>query len=346
MGSWQNVHQIDPLRDPRWDELTHCHPHASIFHTTKWLRALHVAYGYRPVALTSSPPGVPLSDGLPFCEVNSWLTGRRLVSLPFSDHCEPLLDPRNPSGVPYAWARFFEKGMKYVEIRPIAFHPPSNGVVRLEKGYLLHRLDLRPCIQQLHEGFHKSCVRRAVRRAEKENLGYAVGSSAELLDEFYRLLTMTRREFGAPPQPLHWFRSLISAFGSNLQIRVATHEGRAISAILTISFGNTMVYKYGGSDPAYRKLGGTTLLFWRAIHEAKEAGFEVLDLGRSDIDNAGLIAFKEHWGAKPTPIQYWRVSGRPAQEVGPWAGVAERAASAFPLGVLQVIGAMLYKHVG
>ena len=27
-----------------------------------------------------------------FAEMKSWLTGRRLVSLPFSDHCEPLVD--------------------------------------------------------------------------------------------------------------------------------------------------------------------------------------------------------------------------------------------------------------
>ena len=29
---------------------------------------------------------------LVFCRIHSWLTGRRLVSLPFSDHCEPLYD--------------------------------------------------------------------------------------------------------------------------------------------------------------------------------------------------------------------------------------------------------------
>ncbi len=41
--------------------------------------------------LTTCAPDAPLTDGVVFCEVDSWLTGRRLVSLPFSDHCEPLL---------------------------------------------------------------------------------------------------------------------------------------------------------------------------------------------------------------------------------------------------------------
>jgi hypothetical protein len=29
---------------------------------------------------------------LVFCRVRSWLTGRRSISLPFSDHCEPLVE--------------------------------------------------------------------------------------------------------------------------------------------------------------------------------------------------------------------------------------------------------------
>jgi len=347
MGSCANIHQIDPLRDPRWAELIQRHRHASVFHSPQWLTALEKTYGYRPVALTSSPPGVPLADGLPFCHVDSWLTGRRLVSMPFSDHCEPLLDSYGSSDLGRAWTSFFKKRIKYVEIRPIDFQPETSRGVRAESGYLLHRLDLRPDLDTLHARFHKSCVHRAVRRAEKENLDYAEGSSSSLLDQFYHLLALTRREFGAPPQPLRWFRALIDAFGPDLKIRVASHDGRAIAAILTISSGKSMVYKYGGSDPEYRKLGGTSLLFWRAIHEAKANGLELFDMGRSDLDNSGLIAFKEHWGATATPLRYWRVPGRHIHELSSWpATLAERAATVFPLGVLQAIGTILYKHVG
>src|SRR5216683_3051172 len=90
-----NVHEIDPLGDPRWDQLVENHPKASVFHSANWLRALQSAYDYDPVVLTTSPPGVALSNGLVFCRIKSWLTGRRLVSLPFSDHCEPLVSGPN-----------------------------------------------------------------------------------------------------------------------------------------------------------------------------------------------------------------------------------------------------------
>ena len=55
-----------------------------------------------------------------------------------------------------------------------------------------------------------------------------------------------------------------------------------------------MVYTYGGSDAKFNNLGGTPMLFWRMIKEANDAGAEELNLGRSDLDNQGLITFKEH----------------------------------------------------
>src|SRR5277367_2778090 len=85
-------YQIDPTKDPRWAEFVERHPRASVFHSVNWLKALRRTYGYEPAAFTTSSPTGDLENGLVFCRVNSWLTGRRLVSLPFSDHCEPLCD--------------------------------------------------------------------------------------------------------------------------------------------------------------------------------------------------------------------------------------------------------------
>ena len=86
------VYEIDPLCDPRWPEFLQNNPRASVFHTPGWLRALKRTYGYEPVVYTTTPATVELTNGWVFCRVFSWLTGRRLVSLPFSDHCEPLVD--------------------------------------------------------------------------------------------------------------------------------------------------------------------------------------------------------------------------------------------------------------
>src|SRR5262245_41581700 len=83
---------IDPLCDERWAELIASHPSASVFHRCGWLAALQLSYGFEPIAFTTSSPTEPLTNALLFCKVRSWLTGSRLVSLPFSDHCEPLVE--------------------------------------------------------------------------------------------------------------------------------------------------------------------------------------------------------------------------------------------------------------
>ena len=87
-----DLHQFDPVSDPRWPEFLESHPCASVFHTPGWLEALRRTYGYEPIGYTSSAPGEKIRNGVVFCRIDSWLTGQRMVSLPFSDHCEPLVD--------------------------------------------------------------------------------------------------------------------------------------------------------------------------------------------------------------------------------------------------------------
>lgn len=91
MDSSHTVHTLDPLTDPRWPGFVEQHPAASVFHTRGWLRTLQTMYGYEPLAVTTSIPTERLTNALLFCVVRSWVTGDRVVSLPFTDHCEPLV---------------------------------------------------------------------------------------------------------------------------------------------------------------------------------------------------------------------------------------------------------------
>jgi CelD/BcsL family acetyltransferase involved in cellulose biosynthesis len=344
-----SAYELDPLRDPRWATLVESHPRSSIFHSPNWLRALREVYGYQPAVVTTCPPRVPLTNGLVFCRVNSWLTGRRLVSQPFSDHCEPLIDQSDELDEMLFHMKRHVDGdtWKYIEIRPVSCEP--SGRTELVRGatYRLHRLDLRPTAQELFRTFHKDCVQRKIRRAEREDLQYEEGTSPDLLQKFYRLLVMTRRRQYLPPQPLNWFRGLIAAFGDQLKIRVASKNGVAVASILTILHKKTMVYKYGCSNPAFNNLGGTALLFWRAIQEAKGHGLEELEMGRSDMDNLGLIAFKEHWGASGTLIRYWTYPHMGRGLPSFWKKkFARRIISNAPGLALETVGNLLYRHIG
>jgi CelD/BcsL family acetyltransferase involved in cellulose biosynthesis len=343
------VYEVDPLQDPRWNELVQRHESGSVFHSPSWLEALRTTYRYRSVVVSTCAPNERLTNGLVFCRVKSWVTGRRLVSIPFSDHCEPLVNTavdldRLLSCLTY---KVDDGEWKYVEIRPTSCRPSLQTGLGKSLTYALHRLDLRKSEQVLFRTFHKDCVQRKIRRAEREKLRYEEGTSEDLLQKFYGLLVMTRRRQFLPPQPLNWFRGLIAAFGTDLKIRVAAKDGVPVASILTLSHKKVMVYKYGCSNAAFNQFGGTALLFWKTIQEARYNGFEELELGRSDVDNLGLIAFKERWGATGNLISYWTYPHGSAALLRTWQKTwARRVIPAVPDLALRAVGRFLYRHIG
>lgn len=349
-----SLYEIDPLDDSRWDALVRRHPDASLFHSRAWLTALRDTYDYEPVVLTASGPGQSLADGLVFCKVRSWLTGRRLVSLPFADYCELLSYGAGDSGILASAleAKIREEGWRYVELRPCRSAEKLGTFARPFVSYTLHRLDLRPELSTIFRNFHKNSIQRKIRRAEREGLTYAEGSSELLLEIFYRLLVLTRRRHRVPPQPRKWFRNLINCFGDDLKIRVASKDHRPIASILTIRHKDALYYKYGASDVEFHSMGGMHLLYWNAIQDAKRSGVRVFDLGRTDLDQPGLITFKGRWGATIYPLTYRRIApGRLGHAFEPGAYEMPRRAAkllfaCLPPRFLSALGAVLYKHVG
>jgi hypothetical protein len=161
------VHTLDPLSDPRWDELASRHPRASIFHQRAWLEALARTYGYKPVVFTTSPASADLGNGLLFCQISSWITGKRVVSLPFSDHCEPLCDSAEEMKalVRHSQTEVDSHRWQYLELRPVDEEfGKASGEVGLQPigRYFHHVLDLKPAIEEIFQGFDKDSVQRRI----------------------------------------------------------------------------------------------------------------------------------------------------------------------------------------
>jgi lipid II:glycine glycyltransferase (peptidoglycan interpeptide bridge formation enzyme) len=281
--------------------------------------------------------------------VKSWLTGSRYVSLPFSDHCSPLVDGSEPMHdlLSHMKTMVEESRWKYVELRPAEAEPGIETPYGVSNSYFLHRLDLRTTKEKLFRSFHKDCVQRKIKRAEKEMLDYEEGHSDALLQQFYHLLVRSRRRQNLPPQPLSWFRNLISGFGTKLKIRVASKNDEPVASILTLDHRGVITYKYGCAAPQFNRFGGMALLFWRTIEDAVDKGFTELDMGRSDTDNQGLVAFKEHWGATRYCLNYWRYPFVPAAaESGVKVKVLRKMFSVSPEWPLIAAGKVLYRHIG
>jgi hypothetical protein len=306
-----------------------------------------------PIVYTTSKPDQELLNGIVFCQVNSKLTGRRLVSLPFSDHCQPLV---NSSEELEELLLALEKQRKskhwkYIEIRPLSPDKILNeNKINFNKSRqeYLHKLDLKPELNEVYRHFHKSCVQRKIKRAQRETLIYEEGRSQSLVNKFYDLLLMTRRRHQIPPQPKIWFQNLIDCLGDKLKIRVVSKNDQPIASIITLWYKNSLVYKYGCADSIFYNLGGMFLLFWQSIQEAKSLGATELDMGRSECSNTGLVTFKDRWGATRSILTYYRFPEKYSDNLNDgWK--MRIAKSLFPLlpdNLLMLTGKMLYKHIG
>jgi hypothetical protein len=344
------LNTIDPLTDKRWAELVAHHPQASSFHQTGWLEALKQTYGYKPTVLTLNSPAEPLTNGLVVCRISSWLTGTRLVSLPFADHCEPLVsDPGDQTLLLNGLAEeSVLQRCKYVEIRPLVDSPEMKNEFQSTESFYFHELDLSPGIEQLFKSLSKDSIQRKIKRADKEQLTYEAGRSDELISTFYNLMLITRRRHQLPPQPINWFKNLAVCLGEDMHIRVARKNGAAVAAMLTLRHGPNIIYKYGCSDGAFHQLGGMPFLFWKLIEEGKATGARSIDFGRSEMENEGLVAFKDKFGTTKRVLTYYRYPRTVKQAAHSWgdSGLARRMFSMLPDGVLSAAGKVLYRHIG
>jgi lipid II:glycine glycyltransferase (peptidoglycan interpeptide bridge formation enzyme) len=274
------------------------------------------------------------------------------VSLPFSDHCQPLVERSSDLQelLTSLWDQESQTS-KYIEIRPLL---PLDAQMEQDAGlapsesFCFHALDLRPSLDDIYRRFHKSCVQRKVQRAEKEGLRLALGRTTDLLEMFYGLMLMTRRRHQLPPQPFSWFESLAHSLGEKLVVRVALKNDQPVASILTLAHNKTVVYKYGCSDAQYHNMGGMPFLFWGAIQDAKASGAEEFDFGRSELDNAGLISFKDNWGGTRKTLTYYKKPGASWKNAArSWrAGLARRGFSVMPDFCLTAVGKLLYRHIG
>ncbi len=217
------IRRVDPTADESWDsDLASC-PGATFFHTAAWARVLKSTYNYTPVYFEIRNSS-RLESLLPMMEVDSWLTGRRGVSLPFTDQCEPICSSQEVYMRLYQEAVSFGKARrwKFVECRGgFTLHPDAAPSV----SYRGHRLTLNGD----EESLLKNCcsaTRRAVRKAEQNGLTIEVTRNLGGLQAFYKLFCATRKRLGVPPQPFNFFHNIYRhVLEKNLGLVVLARKG-------------------------------------------------------------------------------------------------------------------------
>ncbi len=338
---------VDPLEYPGWDSLLAAHPQASIFHGTGWARVLRQTYGHTPVYICRFD-GQQLAGLLPVMEVSSRWTGRRGVSLPFTDFC-PALKARDQDGralYETAMDSGRQRRWKYLECRSA-----SDGWFGASPSLAFHGhvIDLAAGVDDLFKGLD-SAVRRGIRKAEAAGLQVDFSSSSEAIQTFYALHCRTRRRHGLPPQPFRFFENIQRHVLDAGQGFVATArlKDQPLAAAVFFCHGRQTLYKFGASDYAFQQLRPNHLMMWAAMRHCAMRGDSALHLGRTSLANEGLRRFKLSLGALEETVRYCRydfASERFVSDVDRAEGWFNQIFARLPLPLLRLAGQILYPHL-
>ena len=353
-----NIQIINPITYPGWDDLLISCPGYSFFHSSAWAKVLNKTYGYTPLYFT-----VFGKDGIwaliPVMEVNSFLTGKRGVSLPFTDYCDPIIN----DGIKFQdlmniIIEYGEKaGWKYLEFRGDYNIIPYSLTRNLQpetwnrmpsSTYLGHILDLSQKEDQIFSHFRDS-TKRNIKKAMKEGVEVKIDHSLESIEEFYKLNSITRKQHGLPPQPYLFFKKVYDHIICKKLgfVVLASFQDKPIAGAVYFHFGEKAVYKYGASVMSYQHLRANNLVMWEAIRWYSQNGYKSLCFGRTEPENDGLIQFKTGWGTTEQPINYYRYDFKKEAFINSQSmvtGFHNKIFKNMPGPILNKIGALLYRH--
>lgn len=344
-----------PLADAQWSPRLAEQAQSCFSYQSAWHALIARLYGYTVIPLATTNAEGRITGFLPLCALSSPLTGKRLVSLPFSDHCPLLAEDEQSAGelIEQAVQQALMRKARYLELRP-GMSEIIERRVDFIKGDLYVRwlLSLESDPASVWSKLRKP-VQRQVIKAQKMGVQARFAANREEVEHYYRLHLLTRsKKQGMPAQPRGFFYGLWDAFAANdaMQILLAEHEGKVIAGMVLLAAGDTIRYAYGASDERYLQLSPNNLLMWTAIEWACTHGYQTLDLGRTARDNEGLMEYKRRWGAEMEPLPYYyypHIDGLAATpEHSRKFQLLTSCWRKLPLQVSGPLGGILYKHLG
>lgn len=153
--------------------------------------------------------------------------------------------------------------------------------------------------------FH-SKTRYNIRLATKKGVTVKEGTKEDL-KEFHKIMVETGSRDGFIIRPLEYFEKMYDVLAPNhMKLLMAYYEGKPISGVIPIFYGNKTWYLYGASSNQYRNVMPNYLLQWEMIKMAIDRKDEMFDLrGVSGVVDEnhpqyGLYRFKKGFGAEFT----------------------------------------------
>jgi lipid II:glycine glycyltransferase (peptidoglycan interpeptide bridge formation enzyme) len=243
--------------------------------------------------------------GIPFYRISD-LMGERIVALPFSDYCDPLVKDVE------TWRLLTDHLIsEHCPINTRCLHnelPLADDRFALVKQAKWHGLDLRPDPESLWRGMDDS-THRAIRKSQREGIFVRPAQSEQELRTFFEMhLKVRKYKYGLLAQPYSFFQNIWRHFVEKQHgfLLLALHEDKILAGDFFLEWKQTLYYKFNASHPEDLSHRPNDLLIWEAIRCAKSRGFTSLDLGLSDWDQTGLIRYKRKFGSEEKTISFLR----------------------------------------
>ncbi|GAA4864550.1 GNAT family N-acetyltransferase [Actinomycetospora straminea] len=300
------VRTVDPRTDRAWHELARS-AEGNLFTSPPWIGAVCDTYGFTPQARvgrdTAGRPG-----GFAWVVVDD-LRGRRITSLPFSDRSDPI------AGDPDLWHALSD-GVVGTDlpttIRALAPSPVA-GDARLEPvgEAAWHATSIDRTAEDMFGQVNRH-ARRNVAIARRRQVRVEADTTLDGVRAFHALhVRLRRQKYRLLAQPREFFDAVWARFAPSGDITtlLARHEGRLIAGALMLRWNDVLYYKFGASDPEHLSARPNDAVFWAAIEQAVSEGAGLIDWGLSDLDQPGLVAYKDKWASQQRRIVTYHSRG-------------------------------------
>lgn len=269
-----------------------------------WLRVSERLYGFSALKLVvedrSGPKGL-----LALVDVKHPIFGHFLTTAPFASYggfAYTTLAARDAL-LRRACDLMNEERADYVCVRFDRVESPPPERWTETPTYATYNVDLQPSADALLAGYssdHRNHIRRSLKKGFTISFGHM-----ELLRDAYEALARSMHELGSPYHGRQYLRQMASLLGSTLEFAVVRDAaGKLAGAAVFISHEDRVTNLHANILRAYRGDYAGEFLYWSAILHYREAGFRILDLGRSLI-GSGNEAFKNKWKPRKQVLSYW-----------------------------------------
>ena len=346
----KNLKIIDVTEDTKWDVLMSNRSGYTIFHSSLWASVIKATYAFTPKYILCDNDDRDEIWGWPFFLINEKLKGRRLVCLPFTDSCSPILPCsgiiKNASALFNLLTRSL--GAKSIELRS-NLGLPGFIVHNYYKNYILKLNRNEEVIWKL---LKPKSVRYLINKAARNGIKVSFENDKKAMMFFIKLNKITRTRHGVLPQPSKFFYNVWeNVIDKGHGFILLAYLGKKIIASSIVLYDHkSMYHKYNASCNQFANYGANHIIIWRAIQWALKHNLAQFDFGRTSPENTGLNLFKKHWGTVEEDLNYYYWPGRASITSVRESDLRYRIASSIimqlPLPVSSRLGDVFYRYFG